>query len=157
MSVSLLSQKNGVEIIGRTNVNTFKCTNSSFTNSGNAYSFKEKKLPNVILKVEDFDCRNKMMTSDFKKTLNSDQFPHLSIKFVNFNKTVSNKYAAVVEVKMMTVTKKYSIEFTSHNNSLVGSKGLKFSDFNIKAPKKMGGAVYVKDDLNLVFSLATED
>ncbi|TXF77652.1 YceI family protein [Chryseobacterium sp.] len=157
LSPLLRSQTNRVEINGRTNINTFKCTNQSFTNSGSQYSLGGTHLPNVILKVEDFDCRNRMMTSDFKKTLNSDRFPNLSIKFIQFNKALYNKYDAVVEVKMMAVTKKYSVEFTSQNSSLVGYKRLKFSDFNITAPKRMGGAVYVKDDLDLVFTLAMED
>ena len=53
--------------------------------------------------------------------------------------------------------KKYSVEFGEYKNSLVGNKRLKFSDFNIIPPKKMGGVVFVKDDLDLLFSLAIKD
>jgi hypothetical protein len=63
----------------------------------------------------------------------------------------------VVEVRMMNVVKKYSVEFGEYKNSLVGNKRLKFSDFNIIPPKKMGGVVFVKDDLDLFFSLAIKD
>ncbi len=58
---------------------------------------------------------------------------------------------------MMTVTRKYNIEFSEYKNSLVGDKRLRFSDFNIVPPKKMGGMVYVKDELDLLFSLAIKD
>ncbi|OWK73954.1 hypothetical protein CBW16_00600 [Flavobacteriaceae bacterium JJC] len=155
--VLLFSQNNGVEITGWTNVSTFKCTNDNFKNSGSIYSFSGNQLPNVQLQVNDFDCRNKMMTSDFRKTLNSEKYPVLTIKFLNFRKTTANRFSATVEVKMMTVTKKYAIEFSEYNNSLVGNKRLKFSDFNIIPPKKMGGIVYVKDEIDLFFSLAIKD
>ena len=115
------------------------------------------ELPNVVLKVDDFDCRNRMMTSDFRKTLNSDKYPNLTIKFLNFSKGNGNRFNAVVEVKMMNVVKKYNIEFSQYKNSLVGIKRLKFSDFNIVPPKKMGGMVYVKDELDLTFSLGIKD
>ena len=82
---------------------------------------------------------------------------YLIIKFINFAKTGANRFSATVEVKMMTVTRKYNIEFSEYKNSLVGSKRLKFSDFNIVPPKKMGGMVYVKDELDLLFSLAIKD
>jgi hypothetical protein len=106
--------------------------------------------------VVDFDCRNKMMTSDFRKTLNAEKYPVLSIKFLNFNKN-NNRFLALVEVKMMNVSRKYTIEFSEYNKSLVGNKRLRFSDFNIIPPKKMGGMVYVKDELDLFFSLSMTD
>ena len=102
--VMFFAQKNGVEINGWTNVNTFKCTNINFNNSPTIYSFSGKQLPNLQLQVNDFDCKNKMMTADFRKTLHSDKYPVLTIKFINFAKTGGNRFSATVEVKMMTVT-----------------------------------------------------
>ncbi|MCZ2084199.1 MULTISPECIES: hypothetical protein [unclassified Kaistella] len=156
-SASLFAQKNGLEINGWTNINTFKCSNPKFKNSSSVYSFTGSQLPNISVAVEDFDCRNKMMTADFRKVLQSDKYPYMTIKFLEFKKSTGNRFEAVVEVKMMTVAKKYNIEFSNYNNSLVGNKRLKFSDFKIVPPKKMGGMVYVKDELDLVFSLETKD
>lgn len=150
------AQKNGVEINGWTNIGTFKCTNANFQNSGSIYSFTGTQLPNIPVKVTDFDCKNKIMTSDFRKTLHADKYPVLTIKFLNFNKLKANRFSALVEVKMMNVTRKYTIEFSEYHDSLVGNKRLKFSDFNIVPPKKMGGMVYVKDEIDLLFSLATK-
>ncbi|MDQ0475506.1 MULTISPECIES: hypothetical protein [Chryseobacterium] len=156
-SANAFAQKNGLEINGWTNVNTFKCSHPRFKNSGSVYSFTGNQLPNISVSVDDFDCRNKMMTNDFRKVLQSDHYPNLNIRFLEFKKSNSNKFEAVVEVKMMTVARKYSIEFSLYNNSLVGNKRLRFSDFKIVPPKKMGGMVYVKDELDLVFSLETKD
>ena len=155
-SVMVFAQKNSVEIDGWTNVNTFKCTNDNFKMPASISATPENQMPNVHLKVEDFDCRNKMMTADFRKTLNAAKFPVLTIRFLEF-KAVSNRFSAIVEVKMMNVSKKYTIEFSEYNKSLVGNKRLKFSDFNITPPKKMGGMIYVKDDVDLLFSLAIKN
>lgn len=149
-----LAQKNSVVINGWTNVGTFKCVNTDFAKSQTIYSFAGASLPNIPLEVVDFDCKNKIMTADFRKTLNSAKYPNLTIKFINFTKLKNNRFTALVEVKMMNVTKTYNIEFSEYQGSLAGNKRLSFSDFKIVPPKKMGGMVYVKDEIDLFFSLA---
>ena len=57
-----------------------------------------------------------MMTADFRKVLQSDKYPYMTIKFLEFKKSTGNRFEAVVEVKMMTVAKKYNIEFSNYNN-----------------------------------------
>lgn len=156
-SAAVFAQKNGLEINGWTNINTFKCSNLKFKTSSSVYSFTGNQLPNIRVSVDDFDCRNKLMTADFRKILQSDKYPYMTIKFLEFKKSTANKFEAVVEVKMMTMSRRYTIEFSNYNNSLVGNKRLKFSDFDIVPPKKMGGMVYVKNELDLVFSLETSD
>lgn len=154
LPLSLFAQNNAVVINGWTNIGTFKCANDNFQNSRTIYSFSGNQLPNISLKVVDFDCRNKVMTADFRKTLNAQAYPKLTIRFLHFEKVRSNFFAATVEVKMMNVSRKYNIEFSEADGSLVGNKRLKFSDFNIVPPKKMGGMVYVKNEIDLFFSLA---
>ena len=152
-ATTIRAQENFVKINGSTNVNNFQCVNSKFKNG--VYSFSEKNLPNIILKVSDFDCGNKMMTKDFQKILNAEKYPEMVIKFINFTKT-QNSFLAVVEVKMMNQSRRYNVEFEIENNKMIGRKNVKFSDFNITPPKKMGGIIVVKDDLDLTFSLSTK-
>ena len=149
------AQENFVKINGSTNVNGFQCVNNKFKNDGSIYYFSEKNLPNIILKVTDFDCGNKMMTKDFQKILNAEKYPEMTIKFIKFTKTQKN-FIAVVEVKMMNQNRRYNVEFELENNKMIGRKNVKFSDFNIIPPKKMGGMIVVKDDLDLTFSLVTK-
>jgi len=149
------AQENFVQINGSTNVNKFQCVNNKFKAENGVYNLTDRNLPNIILKVNEFDCGNKMMTKDFQKILNSEKYPNMIVKFINFTKTQKN-YIAVVEVKMMNQSKRYNIEFEIENNKLIGRKNVKFSDFNIIPPKKMGGMIVVKDDLDLIFSLATK-
>ena len=149
-----LAQKNSVVINGWTNVGTFKCVNTDFEKSQTIYSFVGSQLPNIPLEVAAFDCKNKIMTADFRKTLNSSKYPNLTIRFIHFAKLKNNRFTALVEVKMMNVTKTYNIEFSEYQGSLAGNKRLSFSDFNMVPPKKMGGMVYVKDEIDLLFRLA---
>ncbi|MDF2551084.1 MAG: hypothetical protein K0R36_3616 [Chryseobacterium sp.] len=150
----ITAQENFVKINGSTNVNSFQFINSKFGNDRGAYSFSEKDLPNIILKVSDFYCENKMMTKDFQKILNAEKYPEMTIRFISLTKDQKN-LLAVVEVKMMNKSKRYNVRFEMENNKLTGRKNVKFSDFNITPPKKMGGIIIVKDDLDLILSLAT--
>lgn len=146
------AQENFVKINGSTNVNSFQFINSKFRNDRGAYSFSEKDLPNIILKVSDFYCGNKMMTKDFQKILNAEKYPEMTIRFISLIKD-QKSLLAVIEVKMMNQSKRYQVELNIQNNKLTGRKNVKFSDFNIIPPKKMGGVIVVKDDLDLIFSL----
>jgi hypothetical protein len=54
---------------------------------------------------------------------------------------------------MMNKVKKYSLDLILKDSVLVGNKTLRFTEFDIVPPKKFGGMVSVKDDLNLAVSL----
>lgn len=154
-SIVINAQENYVQINGSTNVSTFRCINNKFRADAGVYTFSEKNLPNIILKITDFDCGNRLMTKDFQKILYAEKYPEMTIRFVSFIRNQKN-FSAVVEVKMMNQSKRYNIDFGVENNRLIGRKNVKFSDFNIIPPKKMGGMIVVKDDLNLIFSLSTK-
>ena len=151
------AQENYVQIFGSTNVNQFKCINNSFKFLASNMSLDNSNLPTISLKVAEFDCRNSIMTNDFKKTLSAEKFPLMNIKFLSLTKT-QNNYIALIEVKIMNQSRKYNIEFDlQNNNRLIGKERVKFSDFNITPPKRMGGMIVVKDDLDLTFSLAAKN
>ncbi|KFC19096.1 hypothetical protein IO89_16415 [Epilithonimonas lactis] len=149
------AQENFVKINGSKNVNSFQCINKKFKSEIGLYHFFDKKLPYIILNVKDFDCGNKMMTKDFQKILNAEKYPEMTIRFINFSKTQKN-FLAVVEVKMMNQIKRYNIEFWIEDSKMIGRKNVKFSDFRITPPKKMGGMIVVRDDLDLLLSLSTK-
>ena len=146
------SQDNTVEIIGKTNVNTFKCTNSNISKpTGSFYS--ESRLPVLQLKVNDFDCRNRMMTTDFRKILNATDHPNFSVRFINFKKNANSYFSAIVEVKILNRKRFYTVNFFESKGILTGNETVRFSDFGIVPPKKMGGTIVVKDNLELTFQL----
>lgn len=143
------AQSNNVVIKGSTNVNTFKCRNSNF----GTYSFQTSDPSFFQLDVKDFDCGNRMMSNDFKKILKADQYPKMTVKFKSFTKLNESLYSAIIEVKLMDKIKYYSTEFTSNGHYIIGNETVKFSDFNIIPPKKMGGLITVNNNLNLTLTL----
>lgn len=147
------AQENKIEIKGKTNINTFTCVNEAFADNNTKFTINNGHLPYLQLEVDDFDCKHKPMTKDFRKTLRADLYPNLEIKFLKISKT-HNGQIAQVQVEMMKKTKIYQISFTTEHNKLVGRKQVAFSDFGIAPPKKMGGTIVVKDTLDLLFSLA---
>lgn len=151
---SINAQQNQIQIVGNTNINSFKCTNDSFR-SNEKLQLNKAQLPNIVLKVDDFDCQNKTMTRDFQKTLSSDKHPQLTIKFLKVTKT-NGGYNSQVQVGIMDKTKTYQVNFNTNKGLLIGKKQVRFSDFGINPPKKMGGMIVVKDELNLLFSFPSE-
>lgn len=149
------AQKSFVQITGKTNMNSFKCTNSEFKAPNDTLLFAKRKLPTIPLKVADFNCNIKMMNIDFQKALDVSKYPYLTIQFLSFEKLKSH-YIARVEVKVMDVIKLYDIVFTFKEGKLHGKKDIKFSEFNITPPRKMGGIIKVKDNLSLVFAMNTK-
>lgn len=152
-SVFILAQVNNVVVNGKTNINTFKCVNDQFNSVSNNYSFKKGNLPYLQLEVNHFDCGNKVMTSDMKKTLKAEKFPKMYVKFLSLQKVSDKQYNAKIEVKLTDKIKYYDTSFYPVKNTLVGREYVRFSDFGLKAPTKMGGMIVVEDVLNLVLTL----
>lgn len=155
---SFAQNKNSFVLIkGTTNVNTFKCTNDNFHQQAplSLEALQKNKFTetNISFAVKDFDCKNKVMTNDFQNTLNAEKYPFLAVTFISMDKVSESKFKACVQVKMMNKLKKYFVDFALMDSKLIGSKTIFFSDFDIVPPKKFGGLVYVKDALDLSFSL----
>lgn len=157
LNVSAQEKTSYVSINGTTNVNTFKCVNNSFhqlvplsLNHSSDNKFAETSI-NLI--VKDFDCKNRIMTNDFRDIIHAEKYPFLNITFLSLDKKDHNTYKAFVQVKMMNKVKKYFVDLTLKDSVLVVKKTLRFSEFDIVPPKKFGGMVSVKDDLNLAVSL----
>lgn len=151
--VKTLAQNNLIEINGSTNINQFKCENVIDNGKNEVYSFVGSALPTLKIDVNRFDCHHRVMTNDLKKTLVSNLFPEMQVRFLSISKLTNGNYNSNVEVKIMDRVQKYQIGFTYNNGKLIGKKAIKFSDFDIIPPKKLGGTINVKDDLGLYFSL----
>lgn len=152
-SLSFTAQKNNVVVNGHTNVSTFKCVNDDFNDASNRYSFRKNQLPSLQLEVNNFDCNNRIMTSDMRKTLKAEQYPKMYVKFLSFRKINSQLYKAKIEVKLTNRTRYFDTSFYPSGDTFVGKENVRFSDFGLKAPTKMGGMIVVKDELDLVLTL----
>lgn len=144
------AQENSFTIIGKTNVNTFKCINKNFDTPNSFGAINSNK---IIINVVDFNCKSEYITRDFRKTLSADKFPQIHVNFGKFKKNTNGSYTAITEVKLMNRVRNYTIEFFENGNIITAKQTVKFSDFGITPPKKMGGMIVVKDELDLYFNL----
>jgi len=161
-----------VEILGTTNVSKFQCEN--YSNSGGEY-LTQKITANhsevglwsgeVSITSTDFDCNNALMTKDFKKTIEVDQYPTIKVKFLSLTKdseTVNQEnLEGEVEITLVGISRKYPIScvFLAKNgdNALFsGERRILLSDFNIEPPVKFFGTVKVQDSIIVNFSLVLE-
>lgn len=154
---------------GSTNINTFQCeiTNYSLpdTLTCSRTAARGQVLPmngRLKLDIQSFDCHNKMMTNDLRKTLKAKTYPHLSIRFISINSFPDFKnptrITGVVDIDLAGVTKRFEINylFTIGSGQMVHLKGdrvINFSDFNLNPPSKLGGIIKAKDELSVEFKL----
>jgi polyisoprenoid-binding protein YceI len=144
------AQENSFTIVGKTNINTFKCINKNF-DTPNAFGYINNSK--ITINVADFNCKSEYITKDFRKTLNADKYPQIQVNFGKFKKNTNGSYSALTEVKLMNKVKTYTTDFTENGKTITAKQSVKFSDFGIIPPKKMGGMIVVKDELDLYFSL----
>ncbi len=155
-----------LEILGSTNINEFHCLSMDYEGKDIMKEVVESGEPalygEIIMKSTGFDCRNSMMTKDFAKTVKADAFPEIKIRFIGLsadangdsNRELSGKVAIDLAGKLKTYTVSCSIiEENSYRKYIEGNRIIRFSDFNLQPPKKLFGAVNVRDSLNVNFQL----
>ncbi|MBH2004356.1 MAG: YceI family protein [Sphingobacteriia bacterium] len=165
----VVMQGSSLTVNGSTNINTFQCVipNYSMPDTISLVRGGQKgvTLPmngKLNLSVEAFDCHNKMMTSDLRKTLKAKTYPVLTVRFVSVNgfPDLKNpvKITGIVDIGLAGVTKRFEINylFTSEERQQIQLKGdqlIHFSDFNLTPPSKLGGVIKAKDELKVEFIL----
>lgn len=155
-------------INGTTNVNSFECLSINYegedsivercNDSTGVRTYNGK----IVMMSTGFDCQHPIMTRDFKKTLNADEFPEIQIKFIDLSTNPilndDSKLEGNVEITMAGMTKVYDIncEVTKDekgNKYLKGSQLFTFSEFGLDRPKKFFGAIRVRDEVSVDFRL----
>ncbi|MDO6429468.1 hypothetical protein Q4E93_02635 [Flavitalea sp. BT771] len=161
----LVDRTSSISIAGSTNVNRFCCQVNEYTgpdtitlNPAGA-SF----LGTLSVNIEDFNCNNRIMTGEFKRTLKYHDYPRLTIRFISLEKMPSFGVAAEsvkgsVEVELAGISRKFEVMYSAcrkneGNVELVGYRVFGFSDFGLVPPHKMGGLIRVNDKLDVQFRL----
>jgi hypothetical protein len=165
----VVMQGSSLTVNGSTNVNTFQCDIANYNLPDTVTCFKLQQRGAVLpmtgklnLSIDAFDCHNKMMTSDLRKTLKAKDFPILSVKFITINSFPDfknpTKITGIVDIGLAGISKKFEINyyFTADDKNHVHLKGdqkIHFSDFNLNPPSKLGGIIKAKDELLVEFKL----
>jgi hypothetical protein len=164
----VVMQGSSLTVNGSTNVNKFQCDITDYSLPDTITCVKAAKtqtLPmtgKLKLDIESFDCHNRMMTSDLRKTLKYKEFPKLMIKFISINSYPNfknpTKITGAVDISLAGIVKRYDITyvFTIDNSNIVhlkGDRAVTFTDFNLSPPSKLGGVIKAKDELLVEFKL----
>ena len=164
----VISKGCSLHVGGSTNVNTFTCVIADYYKP-DTLLFHKGTPPEVIkmtgvlkLNVQNFDCHNPVMTSDLRKTLKSKIHPNLSIQFINLSrypdKHQETTLKGAVNIELAGVTKRFEVDYRFLPNganaaTLIGTRKINFSDFNLVPPRKLGGMIKTNDELRVVFNL----
>ena len=165
----VLSRECFLKVNGSTNINKFGCLIANYNKADTLTFYKQntggpiKISGRLALDVEAFDCHNSMMTKDLRKTLKYKEFPRLIIRFVNLSRypDVNDKGNTVigeVTIELAGITKSFQVDYKFTTNgsnelTLVGTRQVNFSDFNLIPPRKLGGMIKTNNELLVEFDL----
>jgi hypothetical protein len=159
-----------MSIDGKTNVNDFTCaiakysgTDTLVLHEGGRNTRPVFVKGSVGLDASTFDCGMAIMTSDFRKTIKSDEFPAIVIDFISFERTPSyvkkeENFKGILKISLAGVTKLFEVDCSIEAKEsgmihLKGGRNFTFADFGLKPPSRMMGTIKVKEDLTVKFHL----
>jgi len=165
----VISKSSSLSVNGTTNVNKFSCVIPNY-DKVDTLSLSTGKIGHGVdlsgsigLSISAFDCHNSGMTKQLQKTLDEKQFPLLRIKFLSLNQMpiLTARPEAItgqVEIELAGVSKRFEVNYQITQNDqksihLLGTREINFSDFNLVPPRKLGGMIQTKDQLNVDFTL----
>lgn len=165
----VIEKSSSLNIQGETNVNSFECDVTEYLRSDTLAYLKNdatRKLcftnSCLIIDIRRFDCHNKFITGDFRDALKVDENPNLKILFITidqFSNNCNNQVVkGIVDVELGHVVKRSEINYTvktlpGNRIQMNGTHIFSFSDFNLKAPKKLAGLIRTKDQIKVNFQL----
>ena len=158
-----------LKIAGSTNVNKFRCEVKGYANPDTLQFYNNDKgyaisiTGSLALPVFSFDCNNNMMTNDLRKTLKANEFPMLRISFLSLRKypdlavlqeNIDGTVCIILAGRAKTFIVNYRISMDDDGViHLTGNQTVRFSDFGLDPPRRMGGAVKAKDKLDVEFKI----
>ncbi|HLS29839.1 MAG TPA: hypothetical protein VK021_03170 [Flavobacteriaceae bacterium] len=143
---------------GKTSIGKFDCKHESQAKD-TLLLYKENGFSKKI-RVRKFSCGNFILTGDFRKTLKHKEYPEVYFRLMDVqpNDEKFDKFTFDLYLKIAGKEKFLEdLTLTQKNEELHGEVQLKFSDFDLKPPRKLGGAITVEEDIKLVITLSIED
>jgi hypothetical protein len=163
-----VANNSSLNIEGRSNLSSFCCQVTRYLETDTMQYVKNETSRQFIftnsclsIDINNFDCHQRIITNDFRKTLKADQNRFLKIQFISLDafdvrnqQTVKGK----VEILLAGQVKCTTIDFKTNatNTGLIqmnGTKTLLFSEFNLHPPKKMAGIIKIKEEIRVNFQL----
>ena len=162
----VIERNSTLAIDGSSNINKFTCDIREYVKTDTLRSVNDLARRKFIFQnshlsvdIKRFDCHHKYITSDFRKMLKSDDYPQLVIRFISLDEFHKDGIVkGLVEIELAGKRKRMEINYNcSHIGAnqlrLQGVKLMKFSDFELEAPKKIGGLIRINEEIVVNFNL----
>ncbi|HMP98568.1 MAG TPA: hypothetical protein PKC24_02230 [Cyclobacteriaceae bacterium] len=155
-------------IDGKSNVNKFRCAVEQYPGLDTLRIIYNEHTSDFIalngaiqVHANSFDCKNDMMTSDLRKTILADQFPHLRVEFLPTDARrpdTTKPGKAIIQISLGGVCKEFTLDYHIERSAngkavLKGSRKFLFSDFHLEPPTKLMGMVKVDNEFEVIFDL----
>lgn len=150
-------------------MNKFQCVIKEYTGTDTLLLTAERgkgahfKKGLAKLNASGFDCGMNVITNDFRESIQSDKYPHIKINFISFERvpkyeTTEEKFKGKLTITLgdVAVPCELRCSIVKDEKNLIhlrGKRTFKFSDFNLKPPTKMMGAIKVDENITVNFHL----
>lgn len=162
----VIERNSTLAIDGSSNINKFTCDIREYVRTdtlrGVNDQAKKKYLfsnSSLFVEIRKFDCHHKYITADFRKMLKSEEYPNLVIRFVSLDEFHHQGIVkGLVDIELAGRKKRMEIaynctHFGSNQMRLDGDKVMKFSDFQLEPPRKIGGLIRINEEIKVHFNL----
>ena len=164
----IVEKNSTLRVQGKTNINSFTCNINEYAKKDTIICINDPVKPisftgEIQMDILSFNCHSSMITKGLRKTLKSDEYPTMSIRFISlqFMPLLQNKTELIkgwVEVQLAGVVKRFELSYSFLQSGLVylqlnGGRSFRFSDFKLTPPRKFGGLIKIKDDFDVNFQL----
>lgn len=148
----LSSKKFTVE--GSTSIGSFTCK-YDFQTQDTLFLSSKKGLSQGVL-VKEFGCGNFLLNHDFRKTLKAKEYPEVLIHLSEVRKHGEN-YLYTLRLDLAGKKKIFqNLVLSKEGKNLTGNLELKFADFDLHPPKKLGGAIKIEEEIKLSIIFTTQ-
>jgi len=163
----VIERNSSLSIQGRSNVNSFQCDVKEYLRADTISLYKEEQQQQFAIKggltiiVNEFDCHQRYMTGDLRKTLKAQKYPQLKIDLLsigNFTTAGNKNVKGTMAISLAGITRKMEVDYSvatdkNGNLNLNGRRKVLFSDFGLTPPSKLAGLIKVEEEINVEFQL----
>ena len=165
----MVEKNSSLNIQGQTNINSFQCDVAEYlkpdtpvyikNDATNKLSFTNS-CPSIDVKR--FDCHNRYITEDFRSALKAEENPDLKIVFLTTDEfsdvSTGVVVKGIVDIELAHVIKRAEIEYAvktlpGNRIQMNGSRIFSFSDFKLKAARKLASLIRTRDEIKVNFQL----
>lgn len=162
----VIEKNSTLAIDGSSNINKFTCDIHEYVNPDTLRSVNDQARKkyffnnsHLTVDIKKFDCHHKYITSDFRRMLKADDYPSLVIRFISLEDFQQGGVVkGLVDIELAGRKKRLEINYNcsqigSNQLRLQGVRQMKFTDFDLEAPKKIGGLIRINEEIVINFNL----